>query len=129
MSFAWDNKKVSDHRKVHSGSDSQPSLLWELDSMSFAWDNRWGMPLEAAAVGAFAGDDVMRAPTSAIFQQAPRRSRLVSIIGTVQQLRVGFYNFGLLGAVERPVNPKKRMAKRNGNGIWTPGPSTPRMIQ
>ena len=45
------------------GSDQVQRQLcsaWELDSTSFAWDNRWGMPLEAAAVGAFAGDDVMR---------------------------------------------------------------------
>jgi hypothetical protein len=101
------------------GVRSQLCSAWELDSTSFAWDNRWGMPLEAAAVGAFAGDDVMRAPTSAIFQQARRWSRLVSFIGTVQQLRVGFYNFGLLGALERPVNPKKPDGQKEWE--WHPG--------
>jgi hypothetical protein len=65
---------------------------WELDSTSFAWDNRWGMPLEAAAVGAFAGDDVMPPPTSTIFQQARRWYRLHAFIRNVIHLKLGFFN-------------------------------------
>ena len=80
---------------------------WELDSTSFAWDNRWGMPLEAAAVGAFAGDDVMRPPTSTIFQQARRWYRLHAFIRNVIQLKLGFFNSGLLGERLVAVNPKK----------------------
>jgi hypothetical protein len=80
---------------------------WELDSTSFAWDNRWGMPLEAAAVGAFAGDDVMRPPTPTIFQQARRWYRLHAFIRNIIHLKLGFYNYGLLGEQLVPVNPKK----------------------
>ena len=80
---------------------------WELDSTSFAWDNRWGVPLEAAAVGAYAGDDVMRPPTSTIFQQARRWYRLHAFIRNVIHLKLGFANAGLLGQRWVPVNPKK----------------------
>jgi hypothetical protein len=80
---------------------------WELDSTSFAWDNRWGMPLEAAAVGAFAGDDVMRPPTTTVFQQARRWYRLHAFIRNIIHLKLGFYNYGLLGERLVPVNPKK----------------------
>ena len=79
---------------------------WELDSTSFAWDNRWGMPLEAAAVGAFAGDDVMRPPTSAIFQQARRWWRLHPFIQRMTQIRLAFILHGVLGDRERPQDPK-----------------------
>src|ERR1035441_4270888 len=75
----------------------QMCSAWELDSTSFAWDNRWGMPLEAAAVGAFAGDDVMRPPTSAIFQQSRRWYRLHAFIRNVIHVKLGFFNSGLLG--------------------------------
>jgi hypothetical protein len=88
-------------------SAKQLCSAWELDSTSFAWDNRWGMPLEAAAVGAFAGDDVMRPPTSTIFQQARRWYRLHAFIRTVIQLKLGFFNSGLLGERLVAVNPKK----------------------
>lgn len=80
---------------------------WELDSTSFAWDNRWGMPLEAAAGGAFAGDDVMRPPAPTIFQQARRWYRLHAFIRNIIHLKLGFYNYGLLGEQLVPVNPKK----------------------
>ena len=80
---------------------------WALDSTSFAWDNRWGMPLEAAATGAFAGDDVMQPPEPAVFQQARRWARLHAFIRNVLALRLGFYNYGLLGERLVPVNPKK----------------------
>jgi len=90
-------------------ADQQRQLCsaWELDSTSFAWDNRWGMPLEAAAVGAFAGDDVMRPPTSTIFQQARRWYRLHAFIRNVIHLKMGFFNSGLLGERLVAVNPKK----------------------
>ena len=80
---------------------------WELDSTSFAWDNRWGVPMEAAAVGAFAGDDVLRPPTASIFQQARRWYRLHAFIRNVVHLKIGFGNAGLLGQRWVPVNPKK----------------------
>jgi hypothetical protein len=65
------------------------------------------MPLEAAAVGAFAGDDVMRPPTSTIFQQARRWYRLHAFIRNVIHLKLGFFNYGLLGERLVPVNPKR----------------------
>jgi len=55
------------------------------------------MPLEEAAVGAFSVDDVMRPPTPTIFQQARRWYRPHAFIRNIIQLKVGFYNFGLLG--------------------------------
>lgn len=82
---------------LNDREQTQLASAWELDSTSFAWDNRWGMPLEAAAVGAFAGDDVMRPPTSAIFQQARRWYRLHAFIRHTLALKQGFCNFGLLG--------------------------------
>ena len=102
--------RVSKQRRA--GGDAratsyQMCSAWELDSTSFAWDNRWGMPLEAAAVGAFAGDDVMRPPTSAIFQQARRWYRLHAFIRNVIHLKLGFFNSGLLGERLVAVNPKK----------------------
>jgi len=92
---------------VRSAAATNLCSAWELDSTSFAWDNRWGMPLEAAAVGAFAGDDVMRPPTPTIFQQARRWYRLHAFIRNVIHLKLGFYNYGLLGEQLVPVNPKK----------------------
>jgi len=85
----------------------QMCSAWELDSTSFAWDNRWGMPLEAAAVGAFSSDDVMRPPTSTIFQQSRRWYRLHALIRNVIHLKLGFFNSGLLGERLVAVNPKK----------------------
>jgi hypothetical protein len=87
---------------------------WELDSTSFAWDNRWGTPMEAAAVGAFAGDDVMRPPTSAVFQQSRRWWRLVRYIQKICELKLSFYNHGLLGLRQRPADEKKPM----GDQVW-----------
>ena len=65
------------------------------------------MPLEAAAVGAFAGDDVMRPPTSTIFQQARRWYRLHAFIRNVIHLKLGFFNSGLLGERLVAANPKQ----------------------
>ena len=93
--------------KPTPGAPAQMCSAWELDSTSFAWDNRWGMPLEAAAVGAFAGDDVMQPPTPTIFQQARRWYRLHAFIRNVIHLKLGFFNHGLLGERLVPVNPKK----------------------
>lgn len=104
---------------------------WGLDATNFSWDNRWGVPMEAAAVGSFAGDDTMQPPKPAIFQQARRWARLVPYIGTLHTLRAGFLLHGLLGLqsttkgkklddVEyewhpgiQPVNPKDREALRD----------------
>ena len=94
-------------RGLQGEAVKQLCSAWELDSTSFAWDNRWGMPLEAAAVGAFAGDDVMRPPTPTIFQQARRWYRLHAFIRNIIHLKVGFFNYGLLGEALVPVNPKK----------------------
>ena len=115
----------SPQSKVHSpkspGSGEVKSMCsaWELDSTSFAWDNRWGTPMEAAAVGAFAGDDVMRPPTSQIFQQSRRWWRLVRFIQKVCELKLGFYNYGLLGQRWRPTDEKKPL----GDQVleWHPG--------
>jgi hypothetical protein len=60
--MAWQNglfmkRKAQIGQVKLDGSDQVQRQLcsaWKLDSTSFAWDNRWGMPLEAAAVGAFA---------------------------------------------------------------------------
>jgi len=93
--------------KPTPGAPAQMCSAWELDSTSFAWDNRWGMPLEASAVGAFAGDDVMQPPTPTIFQQARRWYRLHAFIRNVIHLKLGFFNHGLLGERLVPVNPKK----------------------
>jgi hypothetical protein len=99
---------MSRAKKARAGKPAyQMCSAWELDSTSFAWDNRWGMPLEAAAVGAFAGDDVMRPPTSAIFQQSRRWYRLHAFIRNVIHLKLGFFNSGLLGERLVAVNPKK----------------------
>lgn len=70
---------------------------WELDSTPFAWDNRWGIPMEAAAAGAFSGDDVMRPPTGTIFMQARRWHRLHAFIRNVVNFKLGLHNHGLLG--------------------------------
>ena len=80
---------------------------WQLDATSFSWDNRWGVPMEAAAVGAFGGDDVMRPPSAAIFQQARRWYRLHAFVRNVVHLKIGFANAGLLGQRWVPENPKK----------------------
>jgi hypothetical protein len=90
-----------------------------LDSTPFAWDNRWGMPMEAAAAGAFAGDDVMRPPTGSIFSQARRWYRLHGFIRNVISLKLGMHNHGLLGRRTLPVNPKK--PKDGQYTEWHPG--------
>jgi hypothetical protein len=105
--------------KLRAAAQRQLCSAWELDSTPFAWDNRWGMPLEAAAAGAFSGDDVLRPPNATIFAQARRWYRLHSFLRNVVNLKMGLHNHGLLGLRRLPVNPKKP----NGETVveWHPG--------
>jgi len=113
---------------VRSAAAKNLCSAWELDSTSFAWDNRWGMPLEAAAVGAFAGDDVMRPPTPTIFRQARRWYQLHAFIRNIIHLKLGFYNYGLLGEQLVPRIPhlksklrpssSVRDTRRNARSAW-----------
>ena len=70
---------------------------WALDSTSFAWDNRWGQPLEAAAVSAFGGDGVRQPPTADVFGQCRRWWRVNQYVRRMCALRQAFQNYGLLG--------------------------------
>ena len=104
---------------LKAAAQRQLCSAWELDATPFSWDNRWGMPLEAAAAGAFAGDDVMLPPNASIFAQARRWHRLHAFIRNVITLKLGLHNHGLLGVRQTPVNPKKP----NGDKVveWHPG--------
>jgi hypothetical protein len=90
---------------------------WGLDATNFTWDNRWGVPMEAAAVGNFAGDDAMQPPKPAIFQQARRWTRMVPFIQRIHALKRGFMLYGLLGLQAVPKGKKGEQVEYE----WHPG--------
>jgi hypothetical protein len=94
------NKRTNKTKLTNAATRTSMCSAWGLDATNFTWDNRWGVPMEAAAVGNFAGDDTMRPPQAAIFQQARRWSRLVPFIQRIHRLRAGFILNGLLGLKE-----------------------------
>jgi len=106
--------------KVSDDARRQMCSAWALDATPFAWDNRWGIPLEAAAAGAFSGDDVLQPPNASIFQQARRWHRLHGFIRNVLALKATFHNHGLLGAVLAPTDPKKPDGEQEVKE-WHPG--------
>ena len=92
---------------------------WGLDGTNFTWDNRWGVPLEADAAGAFTGDDVSNPPKPAVFLQARRWTRMNPFVQRVQALRRGFLLHGLLGLLEVPKNLKGKKVELEYE--WHPG--------
>lgn len=104
-------KKTAAARKQRLAATSESLCsAFEMDYSSLSLDRRWGMPMEAAAAGSF-GEPAKEPPKKDVFTICRRYHRLSDPIRRVCSLRTAFYNSGVLGDVEVPVDPKDPTGK------------------